>query len=78
VYSTLVQLSIWHLLTTRVFFQGSVENLAATEPDVLSPQVEYKVTHSSSSAAITITSSCTLVVIKSWYDVALATLLEPF
>ena len=33
----LVQLSrhTWYLVTMRVFFQGSVENLAAMRPDVL-------------------------------------------
>jgi len=33
----LVQLSqcTWYLATTRVFLQGSVENLAATQPDML-------------------------------------------
>ena len=49
----------WYLVTTRVFFHRSVENLAAMRPDVLfivhtkdsaSPWVEYKVTRSFSSA----------------------------
>lgn len=67
----LVQLSqrTWYLVTTRIFFHSSVENLAVIWLDVLfmvhwkillSPQVEYKVIHSSSSAKIMMMSSCVL------------------